>query len=103
MAGVGQVIVLGLGLGGRFVGHKAGRPDLAVRMRVAGSHHGPAVLEDLHVLDPLQAAHLDIFPRPAIHHRANLLAGHARQGQAVVGMVAEHLAQSAGRFGHQQR
>ncbi len=32
-----------------FVGNVFGGPDLAVGMGIAGAHHGPAVLEDLHV------------------------------------------------------
>ena len=99
----GHMVKLRLGLDGRLVRHKSGGPDLAVRMRIAGAHHGPAILKDLHVLDRVHSANLDILRRPRIHHRANLLARHAGQGQAVVGMKAKHLAQPARGFGLEQR
>ena len=102
-AGAGQVFALGLGLGGRLVGHKVGGPDLAVRMRVAGAHHGSAVLKDLHVLDPVQAAISWYSCVQASTTRRISCAGHASQGQAVVGMEAKHLAQAACGLGHQQR
>src|SRR5580704_17572362 len=37
--------------GGGFVGNVFGRPDLAVGMGISGAHHGPAVLEDLHMMN----------------------------------------------------
>jgi len=103
MAGAGEMLALGRDLGDRLVGNKAAGPDLAVGMRIAGAHHRAAVLEDLHVLDPVQAGHILVLLRPCIHHAANLRLGHAGQGQAVVGMEADHLAQSARRLCNQQR
>src|ERR1035438_6826887 len=63
VAGPAEMFALGFGLGGRFVRHKARSPDLAVGMRVAGAHHRPAVLKDLHVFDPVQTCELAVFLR----------------------------------------
>ena len=41
----------GLLLFGDFVGQRMARPDLAMRVRIAGAHHGAAVFENLHVID----------------------------------------------------
>jgi hypothetical protein len=51
VAGAGEVVALGDGLGGGLVGNEISGPDLAVGVGVAGSHHGAAVLENLNVLD----------------------------------------------------
>src|ERR1035441_2364702 len=64
VAGAGKMVALCVGLGGWFVGHKAGGPDLTVRVRVAGAHHSAAILKDLHVLDPVQTAELNILAGP---------------------------------------
>ena len=53
----------------RLVGNMLGGPDLAVGMRIAGAHHGAAVLEDLHVLD-IGSRQRGRLAGPGIHHAA---------------------------------
>ena len=84
-----------LGLRLRLIRHMLRRPDLPMRVRIARPHHRPAIFEDLHMLDPVRRAQFFILSGPCIHHPANLLARHARQGERVVRVVAKHLAQPA--------
>jgi len=98
-AGEGEVLALGFGFGCGLFGDEAGGPDLAVWMGVAGAHHRAAVLEDLHVLDPVVGAQLLVLAHPGVDDGADLFAGHAGQGERVVGVVAEDLAEAACRHG----
>src|SRR5215831_14709641 len=46
-----QISTLGRQLLSRFNRNRKRRPDLAVRVRIAGAHHGATVFKDLHVVD----------------------------------------------------
>ena len=52
----------------------AGGPHLAVRVRVAATHHGALVLEDLNVRDPRLLAEARDLIRPGIDHGPDLVA-----------------------------
>ncbi len=99
-AGVVQAAIRALiGHFGRgFVGNVFCGPDLAVGMGIAGAHHGPAVLEDLHMTNFRAATKFFELCRPGFHDAHNVRHLHAGQGQAVVGMEAQHAADAALRF-----
>ena len=96
------LVVIGL-LGGefaeRFVGDMFGGPDLAVGVRVGGSHHGAAVLEDLDVIDPGEVAERGGFVGPGVDDAGDVGNGHAGESEGVVGVEAEDAAEAAFGFG----
>ena len=98
-----QVSLLRFGFERRLIGDVACRPDLAMRMRVAGAHHGASVLKDLNVMDPFDRRDFFGFIRPGIDDAANIRALHLGQREAVIGMEAEHFADSLHRFSRKQR
>ena len=71
---------------------------------IAGAHHCAAVLEDLHVLDPVERRQISGTRAVQASTTGRISARrHARQGEAVVGMKAEHLADAASGLGGEQR
>ena len=88
---------------GGLVGDVLGGPDLAVRMGIAGAHHGAAVLEDLDVIKLGLAAEFGVLLGPGIDDEADSGEFHARDGEAVVGMKTEDAASSALLLGVEQR
>src|SRR5690242_8943866 len=96
--GVGAQVLL---LPGRFIGKMHGSPSLAMRMRVAGAHHGPTVFEDLHVVDRVARAQVLELLRPDIHHGVDLVRGHAREREVMARREADHPANSGSARGNQ--
>jgi hypothetical protein len=100
------LVVIGL-LGGKFaerlVGDVLGGPDLAVWVRVGGSHHGTAVFEDLDVVDPGEVAERGGFVGPGVDDAGDVGDGHAGEGEGVVGVEAEDAAEAALGFGDEER
>jgi len=64
-------------------------------MRVAGAHHGAAVLEDLDVAEVGIGAEGAVLLGPGVDDAADVGDLHAGQREAVVGMEAEDAATSA--------
>ena len=65
---------------GRLDGQVAGRPDLAVRVRVGAAHHRALVLEDLHIVDEIRLAQLLGLLAPGAHHLFHLRLGQLAAG-----------------------
>ena len=78
-----------------LVGDVLGGPDLAVGMRIAGAHHGAAVLEDLDVAEDGIGAEGAVLVGPGVDDAADVGDCHAREGEAVVGVEAEDAAEAA--------
>src|ERR1022692_4871241 len=88
-------------LGGRLR-NRRGRPDLAMRMRIAGAHHGAAVFEDLYVVDVFQAGQFPKLSDPCVDDQLNLIPRHRGQGEIVTWGKANHTANPRLGFGDQQ-
>ena len=73
-----------------------------MRVRVAGAHHGPAIFEDLHVVDELAGAEIEELLDPAIHHQPDVVRFHIGDGEVVLGREADHAADAGLGFGNQQ-
>ena len=86
-----------------LVGDVFGGPDLAVGVRVAGAHHGAAVLEDLDVVDVGQIAEGGGFEGPGVDDGGDVGDGHAGEGEGVVGVEAEDAATAALGLGDEER
>ena len=71
-------------------------------MRIAGTHQGAAILEDLDVLDPTCLLQFQELLHPHVDHFANFAHGHPWNRQIVPWRETDHAANS--RFGlrHQQ-
>src|SRR5256885_607713 len=80
-----------------LIGNGGVCPYLAMRMRIAGSHHGAAILEDLYVLDPLHRAEFGVLVGPDINYPAYIANLHCCESQIVAGREAHHAANP--RFG----
>ena len=66
-----------------FVGKRMARPDLAVRMRIAGAHHGAAIFEDLYVVDGRVGAEFSILLDPRVHNLAQVGQLHTGDSQVM--------------------
>ena len=86
----GAVVGLRGELLGGFVGQVAARPDLTVRVRVAGAHRGAAILEDLHRVDLVHGAERHILLAPAGDHMGDVVDGEASHRKVVAGGIADH-------------
>ena len=80
------------GLDGDFVWNGFVGPNLGVRMGVAGAHDFTAIFEDLDVADPGDGGEGGVFAAPELDDFFDLPRGHAAEGQAVLGGVAEDAA-----------
>lgn len=72
-----------------------GGPDLPMRVGVAGAHHGPAVLEDLNVIDERERTQFLILCHPRLDHDAQRVRIDLGERQVVVRGEANHPAGSA--------
>ena len=73
-----------------------------MRVRVAGAHHGAAVLENLHPADRLDAAEFSALLDPNTHHPLDLFHRHAGERQIVARRKADHPAEAALGLCHDQ-
>ena len=89
-------------LPGRLVRDALVGPDLPVRVRVAGAHHRAAVLEDLHVAHPRQAAEFAVLVGPGVHDLPDGRLRHHAQREVVAGVEADHPADAALGLGDEQ-
>jgi hypothetical protein len=64
--------LLGAQLTLHFVRHDARRPDLAMRMRIAGTHHLAAILEDQYVREIATRIELGELCAPRTHDADSL-------------------------------
>ena len=87
---------------GDFVGDGVVGPDLAVRMGVAGAHHGAAVFEDLDVVDERPGGEIVKLLDPGVNDRAQVVHRHVGDGEAVPGREADHAANTRLGFGDQE-
>src|SRR6516164_6649290 len=71
-----------------------GRPDLAMGVRIAGTHHGTAIFENLDVLNVVKRTELLELPSPAIDHSSDIGAVHHGKSQIVFWGKTEHTADS---------
>ena len=78
------------------------RPDLPVRMRIAGAHRGAAVLEDLHRVDVVMRAERARTARARLRRHARGPRRHARHGEVVARRIADHPADAGFRLGDDQ-
>jgi hypothetical protein len=78
------------------------RPNLSVRMRIAGAHHRPAILEDCHGIDRRDGAELGVLLRPHVYYVGNVVDRHPCNVQIVTRREAHHAAEPAFRSGGQQ-
>src|SRR5438270_13568131 len=65
-----------------------------MRMRVAGSHHGAAVLEDLNVIDGVKTTQFAILADPGAHDAFDFLRLHGAKGEIVPRRKADYTAES---------
>src|SRR6266852_8543832 len=86
----------------RFVGDARARPYLTVRVRVARTHHGPTVLEDLNIVDGREPTELLVLRGPQVHDEANFCSRHAREGQVMAWRKTGHAAGTGLTLRHQQ-
>src|SRR6266404_8355599 len=97
-----QIFTLRDKLAGGLLGNGAGRPDLAVRMGVAGAHHFAAVFENLHVLNFVQGSQFAELTGPGADDLLDRADTHAGKSQIVARREAHHAADSGFAFGDQQ-
>ena len=71
-------------------------------MRIAGAHHGAAVLEDLHVTDVVEASQFAKLPHPGVNDNLDCLGRHGCERQVVARGKANHSAKARFGLGHQQ-
>src|SRR6266508_2623368 len=67
----------------RLVGHSLVGPDLPVRVWVAGTHHGAAVLEDEDVAYPVDSPEFDVLAGPGLDHLPDRVLLHLAEGEVV--------------------
>ena len=65
-------------------------PDLAMRMRIARSHHRAAVFENLNVIDKRQCTQFLVLLSPEIHDSPKLVRLHPGHGHIVPRRKADH-------------
>ncbi len=88
----GEIGLLRSKFEGGLIGNVFGCPDLAVRMRIAGAHHGAAVLEDLDVLDFGARSEFSCLCRPHFYDTTNCRKLHGCEGEVVAGIETEDTA-----------
>src|SRR5713226_8487483 len=86
----------------RNIGQRRIRPNLAMRMRIAGPHQRPAILENLHVLHPIDFPETAKFGSPDANHLANFCQRHAWNRQIMPRREADHPASAALGTRHEQ-
>ena len=64
-------------------------------MRITGAHHRPAILKDLYVVDPRNAAQFVVLFDPNIHNAADLLKAHTGNREVMAGIETNHAADAA--------
>src|SRR5438045_3746620 len=74
----------------RFIGDTCAGPDLTMRMGIAGSHHGAAVLEYLNVIDPIEFAEFGILLCPGVNDSSYLYGVHSRQREIMTRRKAHY-------------
>src|SRR5439155_24585244 len=84
---------------GDFAGQRVAGPDLAVWVRVAGAHHGPAVFEDLDIVDGRLRAEFRVLVYPDVHHCAQASRFHGGEGEVVARGETDHAANAGFGFG----
>src|SRR5216684_7417715 len=82
---------------GGNVGQARARPDLAMGMRIARSHHRAAVFEDLHITDGRMGRQLPKLTAPFVHDASDRGRAHRRQSQIVARRKTQNATDS--RFG----
>src|SRR5882762_467396 len=65
-------------------------PDLPMWMRVAATHHGAAIFENLHGTDVGLASEIGVFLSPGVDHVSQVLDTHARQSEVVARRETNH-------------
>src|SRR6266511_777911 len=86
----------------RLVGHSLVGPDLPVRVWVAGTHHGAAVLEDEDVAYPVDTTEFDVLVGPGLDHLSDRALLHLAEGEVVARREADDPADTPFTLGHQQ-
>lgn len=76
----------------RKIGEGVVRPDLTMRVRVAGAHQFAAVFEDLDVMDPGDLREHGELPDPGIDDTAQCKRAHSRDGEIVARREAQDAA-----------
>ncbi len=82
--------------------HITGGPDLRMRVRIAATHHLPAVLKDLHIGDVRSLIQFPEFIRQQPEYSGNLIDGHVGQVQIMPFRIAHHAAAAAFGLGSEQ-
>ena len=85
-----------------LIGNGTGSPNLTVRMRIAGAHHGAAVLENLYVVDEVAASEIGELLAPHFDDCDDFFLVHARKGQIVAGGKASDAADAWFRLRNKQ-
>ena len=67
----------------RSFGDRSRRPDLAMRMRIACTHHRAAILKDLYVIDLFERAQFAKLLDPYVDYGFNFLRRHGREGEVM--------------------
>ena len=93
----------GFALARRLVRQVRGRPELTVRVRIAGAHHRAAVLERERVAHPWVRGRRRALLGPDVDHAADVRGLHPRERQVVPRRETEYPAEAARRLGHEQR
>ncbi len=75
-----------------LIGKGTGSPNLTVRMRIAGAHHGATVLENLNVVDEVAASEIGELLAPHFDDCDDFFLVHPGQGQIVAGRKASDAA-----------
>src|SRR6266508_1207666 len=86
----------------RLVGHSLVGPDLPVRVWVAGTHHGAAVLEDEDVAYPVDSPEFDVLAGSGLDHLPDRVLLHLAEGEVVARGEADNPADASFALGHQQ-
>src|SRR5450631_2661430 len=71
-------------------------------MRIAGTHHGAAVFEDLDVVDVFQAGQFSKLFDPGADYQFDLVQRHGSEREIVTRREANHAANPGLRFGDKQ-
>src|ERR1700680_1301147 len=86
----------------RLVRNRTGRPDLTMRMGIAGAHRRTAILEDLNIVNVVSYSEIAELIGPDINHASSLGQSHAGKGQVVSRREADYAANSRFRLGDDQ-
>ena len=77
-------------------------PYLAVRMWVAGAHHGAAIFKDLHMMNLRHCPQFLKLLRPGTDHALDIFWPHGGKCEVVARREADHAANSGFSLGHNQ-